>query len=454
MVPTSAPENPGSEIYTVSRLNREVRHLLEEGISTLWLEAEISNFVRPASGHLYFSLKDENAQVRCAFFRNAQRRGLTIEPENGLLVRVRARVGLYEARGEYQLIVDRLEAAGVGALHLAFEQLKAKLLKEGLFDSSHKHPLPALPRRIGVITSPSGAVWHDIVTTLGRRFPAIAVLLYPVPVQGEGAAETIATMIKLASKRQECEALILARGGGSIEDLWAFNEEPVARAIHACRIPLVCAVGHETDVTIADWVADVRAPTPTAAAELLSPDQHELRTRLRQQFTMLYRQWGGYLDETRQNLDWLTARLVHPHDRIQQLQERLQLSAQRLIRELRTRIREQGLVVMAITGRLRQASPSRHIQIMRAQYYRLAQFTHRQIIHRLDRQRQHLHALAGRLHTLSPLATLDRGYAILTRSLTGEIIRDARTVQTGDAVDARLPQGRLKCIVEDVNETN
>ncbi|MGE5241377.1 MAG: exodeoxyribonuclease VII large subunit, partial [Bacteroidota bacterium] len=270
----SATATPVRDIYTVARLNREARAMLEGGFPPLWIEGEISNLSRPASGHLYFSLKDAQAQVRCAFFRQYQRtRGAALK--DGLHVLARARVSLYEGRGDFQLIVEYLEEAGEGALRRAFDALKLRLAQEGLFDAAHKKPLPRLPRRVGIITSTSGAVLHDILTTLKRRFPAIAILVHPVPVQGEGAAERIAAAIRVAGQRRDCDALILARGGGSLEDLWPFNEEIVARAIHACPVPIVSGVGHETDFTIADMAADARAPTPTAAAEMLSPDQQE-----------------------------------------------------------------------------------------------------------------------------------------------------------------------------------
>ena len=295
---------PFRDVYTVSRLNREAKAVLETGFPPIWIEGEISNLSRPASGHVYFSLKDAQAQVRCAFFRQHQRL-LGIALKDGLHVLARARVSLYEGRGDYQLIIEYLEEAGEGALRRAFDALKQRLLQEGLFDVAHKKPLPRLPRRLGIITSPSGAVLHDILTTLRRRFPGIAVLVFPVPVQGEGAAEKIAKAIRLAGERGDCDALILARGGGSLEDLWAFNEEIVARAIYACPIPVVSGVGHETDFTIADMVADARAPTPTAAAEMLSPDQQEWLAQFARFEARLATGMQGRLRSRQQHLDWL-----------------------------------------------------------------------------------------------------------------------------------------------------
>ena len=268
----ATPARPERDVYTVSRLNKEVRLLLESGLPLLWLEAELSNFAAPASGHWYFSLKDSQAQVRCAMWRqrNSQVR---FRPKDGMAVLVRARVGLYEPRGEYQLIVEHLEEAGEGALKREFEKLKAKLAAEGLFAAERKRPLPAVPRRIGVVTSPTGAAIHDILRVLRARFPVAAVLIYPTAVQGAAAVPEIVRAIETASRRNECDVLIVARGGGSLEDLWCFNDERVARAIAACRIPTVAGVGHEVDVTIADFVADVRAPTPSAAALAATPDK-------------------------------------------------------------------------------------------------------------------------------------------------------------------------------------
>jgi exodeoxyribonuclease VII large subunit len=272
---------PERDIYSVSRLVRETRAVLEGSFPLLWISGEISNLAQPASGHIYFSLKDEIAQVRCAMFR-MRRQQLRFQPANGQQVLVRARVSLYEARGELQLIVEHMEPAGEGALRLAFEQLKQKLGAEGLFDSDKKKPLPELPRQLGIITSPSGAAIRDLLSVLRRRFPALPVVLYPVQVQGTEAPRQIVRMLQLANRREECDVLILSRGGGSLEDLQPFNEEAVARAIHASRIPVVSGVGHEIDFTIADFVADHRAPTPSAAAELVAPDRLAWRRQLQQ----------------------------------------------------------------------------------------------------------------------------------------------------------------------------
>jgi len=439
------------EVYSVSRLNREVRALLESGFPPLWVEGEISNLARPTSGHLYFHLKDATGQVRCALFRT-QRRLIRVEPRDGMLVTVRARVTLYEGRGDYQLIIEHLEEAGEGALRRAFEELKQRLATEGLFDASRKQALPRLPRRIGVITSPTGAVIHDIVTTLKRRFPSIPVMLYPVPVQGKGAAGPIAEAIQTANARAECDVLIVARGGGSLEDLWAFNEEVVARALGECRIPIVSAIGHETDFTIADLVADVRAPTPTGAAELVSPDQTEWRQQFAQIEAQLLHRVRGLLRERAQHVDWLAARLVHPRARLENLRHRFETLAHRLIAAQMQRLHVVGRRLDSLVNRLRHGSPivrlhdqQREIGFLRA---RLVQAVSRQ----LSQRQTELAHLGHTLHTLSPLATLDRGYAIVRREATGEILRSAAATTIGERLETRLARGRVLSRVEEKHE--
>ena len=448
----SPPPKSDRDVYTVSRLNREAKAILEGGLGLLWLEGEISNLARPASGHMYFSLKDDQAQVRCAFFRGAQR-GLGFQPEDGMQVLIRARVSLYEARGEFQLIVDSMEPAGEGALRRKFELLKTQLLQEGLFAPDRKRAVPILPRRIGIITSPSGAVLHDILTTLARRFPSIPVLVYPVPVQGEGAADKIAAMIALADQRAECDALILARGGGSLEDLWSFNEEVVARAIYQCSIPLVCGVGHETDITIADMAADARAPTPTAAAEMLSPDQRQWMTQFTLRAQRLIRLMQDHLNDSRQGLDWASSRLIHPRDRIRQLRDRLNYLSQKMLYAQRHHLHTRRTKLVSINSRLRRSAPPGRVQALLLNARHLDQRLKGAMHLQLQRRQQMLSALGGRLNALSPLATLDRGYAILTNT-AGAIVRDARKIKTGDRLHAKISRGELECVVEDVHEEN
>jgi exodeoxyribonuclease VII large subunit len=438
------------DIYTVSRLSRSVKQLLEGGFpGFVWVEGEISNLSLPASGHAYFSLKDPHAQVRCALFR-AQLRRIDTKLQDGIRVVLRARVSLYEGRGEFQLVVEQLEEAGEGALRRALEALKRRLHQEGLFEVRHKRPVPRLPKRIGLLTSASGAVLHDIVITLRRRFPAIPVLLYPIQAQGEAAAAQIAATIALACARKECDALILARGGGSLEDLWPFNEEAVARAIYASDIPIVCGIGHETDVTIADLAADVRAPTPTAAAELLSPNKDEWLGYFQYHQNRLLRLAGDALATRQQKLDWLTARLVHPKRRISAAFEQLHNLERRLrlvgVAQLRTRSTQ----LLALTGRLNQRSPEARIRTLAQRCQHLSTRLVTNMHHYLERQRHRLRAGAQRLHALSPLATLERGYAIVQRADTGVVVRDALELKRGDKVSTRVAKGRIHCLVKDV----
>ncbi len=446
---------PGSmplrDIYSVSRLAREAKALLEGSFPLLWIEGEISNFARPASGHCYFTLKDSQAQVRCALFRGSQRT-LACVPKDGMHVVVRARVSFYEGRGEFQLVIEHLEEAGEGALRRAFEELKNRLALEGLFDPARKKPLPRLPRRIGVITSPGGAVIRDIITTLARRFPPISVLIYPVPVQGEGAAEKIAAAIRLAGERRDCDALIIARGGGSLEDLWAFNEEVVARALYQCPLPVVSGVGHETDFTIADLVADARAPTPTAAAVMLSPDLREWLAEFAAAEQQLRRRMNDRLASAQQRLDWLATRLVHPADRIQHLRQRLMDLSRRLILAQTARHNAAATAVLAATGRLHRLSPAatiRQVQLRFAHGQERLTLAMRQA---LERGAHRLSISSGQLDALSPLATLARGYAIVERDDTGALVQDAAQLRPGQRIRVLLARGRLKALVEEKQE--
>jgi exodeoxyribonuclease VII large subunit len=453
MVSPTAAEGlvPERRILSVSDLNRAARGLLEGGFPLLWVEGEISNLARPASGHLYFSLKDAQAQVRCALFKN---RGqlLRFKPADGMKVLVRGRVSLYEPRGDYQFIAEHLEEAGHGALQRAFEELKAKLAKEGLFDPALKRLLPEVPRSIGVITSPSGAALHDILTVIRRRYPIARVVLYPTPVQGEGAAVKIAAMIATASARAECDVLILARGGGSLEDLWAFNEEPVARAIRACRIPLVSGVGHEIDFTIADLAADLRAPTPTGAAELVTPDLSDWRRLLIQRAERLYQAKLRILQSLRRRLDWCGERLqqLHPLRMLRDHSQRLDELQLRLARGMQIQLRHERSRLGAVQASLRGHSP---LQRLRRTADRLTALDVRlqSAAHALVIQRGNRIALSMRaLDAVSPLATLNRGYAILSDAASGALLNHVQAARPGQAIRARLTDGSLLAEVKDV----
>ncbi len=422
--------------------------LLERGFGSLWLEAEISNFSRPSSGHWYFTLKDAAAQVRCAMFR--QRNMLcTFAARDGQKVLVRARIGLYEPRGEYQLIVDHMEDAGLGALKRQFEELSAKLDKEGLFAAERKRPLPSLPRRIGVITSPTGAAVRDILHVLARRFPAAAVLIYPVPVQGAQAAMEIVAALELAGRRAECEVLILARGGGSLEDLWAFNDERLARTIVASPIPVITGIGHEIDFTIADFAADVRAPTPSAAAELVVPDAGEWLDAFVQFGARLGRCMRRRLEERHERLRWLSGRaaLVSPAARLGARAQRLDELEQCLVRALRRRLLEHRERLRWLTGRASLASPSARLTQQLSRLENLNQRLHRGWRQAMNLRREKLQPLIRTLNAVSPLATLERGYAIVTLE-GGEILRNAAEVKQGTLIEARLAHGRVRAKVE------
>jgi len=447
--PPPAPAvRPDRDIYTVSRLNREVRVLLERGFGTLWLEAEISNFARPSSGHWYFSLKDAAAQVRCAMFR--QRNMLcAFTAKDGQKVLVRARIGLYEPRGEYQLIIDHMEDAGLGALKRQFEELSAKLSLEGLFAADRKRPLPSLPTRIGIITSPTGAAVRDILHVLARRFPAVAVLIYPVPVQGAQAAADIIVAIDLAGRRAECDVLILARGGGSLEDLWAFNDERLARAIVASPIPIITGIGHEVDFTIADFAADVRAPTPSAAAELVVPDAAEWLEAFVRLGARLQRCMRRRVEERRERLLWLTGRaaLVSPAVKLAQQAQRLDELEQCLSRALLRQLSTARERLRWLTGRAALVSPSTRLTQQTLRLETLQQRLNRAGLAQLRRARERLLPLVRTLNAVSPLATLERGYAIVTTE-SGEILRSAADARPGTLIEARLRVGRLRAKVE------
>ena len=444
--------SPERDIFSVSRLNREVRQLLEQGFARIWLEGELSNLAHPSSGHLYFTLKDAGAQIRGAMFRN-RNRTLRFKPQEGMQVLVRARVSLYEPRGDYQLIVEHMEEAGEGDLQRAFEALKRQLDAEGLFATDHKQDLPLLPARIGVITSPSGAALHDVLSVLRRRFPAIPVLIYPVPVQGKEAAAEIAAMIDRASTRAECDVLILTRGGGSLEDLWPFNEALVARAIYRCRIPLVSAVGHEIDYTIADFVADRRAPTPSAAAELVSPDQRDWLARLQQLLRRLEHRLQQAHAAGGERLGWLERRLQqrHPGQHLRQQAQRLDDLERRYRMSISTTINKLGSIVQNTYSHLLRVSPATRRKELEARRQALAQRLERAMQTLLTARRQALNVQCRALDTISPLATLERGYAIVQRA-DGSVVRQAQDVTAGARVTARLARGQLLCTVDTVKE--
>ncbi|WP_089725239.1 exodeoxyribonuclease VII large subunit [Candidatus Thiosymbion oneisti] len=442
------------DIYSVSRLNREARAVLEGGFPLLWVEGELSNLAQPASGHIYFSLKDPAAQVRCAMFRS-KRLLLGFKPANHQQVLVRARVGLYEGRGEFQLIVEHMEPAGEGALRLQFERLKQRLAVEGLFDESHKRPLPSIPRQVGLITSPTGAAVRDLLTVLERRFPALPVLIYPAQVQGESAARELVAALDLANGRAECDVLILARGGGSLEDLQAFNDEALARAIRRSAIPVVTGIGHEIDFSIADLAADRRGATPSAAAELVSPSAQHMAQRVGACGQRLEAALTRELAARRQGFAAAERhlRLLHPRDRLRRRQRDVEALQRRLATAVERRLAEVRRRLDPLTLRVRGASPqdelARRYLIVGALGRRLDEAVDRILDARGERLARAVQGLEAR----SPLATLTRGFAILRRVPTGRVITDAGRLVPGDRVDARLARGRLILeVVEVVGE--
>ncbi|VAW92500.1 Exodeoxyribonuclease VII large subunit [hydrothermal vent metagenome] len=453
---TLAP--PPRDIYSISRLNREARSLLEGSFPLLWIEAEISNFARPASGHWYFSLKDEAAQVRCAMFRN-RNSVVDFVPKNGDQILIRARIGLYEARGEFQIIAEHMEAAGDGALRRAYDELKHRLQQQGLFATEHKQPIPDTINRIGVITSPTGAAIHDILTTLKRRYPSAKVIIYPVAVQGAQSAAQISSMIQTASARNEIDVLIIARGGGSLEDLWSFNEEVVAQAIYNCSLPIISGVGHEVDVTIADLVADFRAATPTAAAELVSPNQFELRTKLQLLRSRLIQSNKRNYKHLQQRLSWTLKRLQHPGRLLQEYAQRVDDLQTRTYQSITGQISHNKLEQALLYEKLAALHPARQISSQIQYCQTLSTRLRQSIKQQLHSKQQQFLGQTQVLNTVSPLATLERGYAIVTHTLDNEdsensnkqtLVRDANNLNVGDRVTTRLHSGKIKCNVLEI----
>jgi exodeoxyribonuclease VII large subunit len=422
------PSSNTEAAISVSQLNRRVKTLIEQGIARLWVEGEISNLSRPASGHVYFSLKDDSAQVSAAWFRQRQR-GPAVGFKNGDQVLAYGRVSIYEARGNYQLIVEQMEPAGEGVLKRRFEALKKKLLAEGLFDEERKQELPLLPRRIGIITSPSGAAIRDILSVLGRRFPAIPVVIYPAAVQGDAAPAELVAALKTAVRRDECDVLIVGRGGGSLEDLWAFNDETLAHAIADCPLPVVSGIGHEVDFTIADFVADVRAPTPSGAAEITVPSQHDWQRHVAALALRIGRIGERAVDDRAQQLDWLGGRLAASVRR-QLLASKHQLQS--------------------VRSELVQLSPALSVQRSIGRLAHLQQRLATGIRNRVSNT-EHRAALLGRaLHSVSPLATLDRGYAIVKDASTNKVLLRAHDIKTGNDIRAHLSKGELVATVTQV----
>lgn len=429
-------------ILNVSELNAEVNQLLTHGFPLLWVEGEISNLVRPASGHLYFTLKDNKSQIRSAMFRNRNMK-LSIQPENGMKVLVRGRVGLYEPRGDYQLIAEHMEDAGVGQLQRQFEALKQKLSDAGLFAKEHKKEFPEYPKRIGVITSPTGAAVRDILQVLSRRSPHTPVLIYPTAVQGEVSKTQIEMAIRKANSDKKCDVLILARGGGSIEDLWSFNEENVAKVVYNSKIPIVCGVGHEIDFTIADFVADLRAPTPSAAAELITPDRGQLLTDVIQTQLWMKQKINRELKQKQQYLDWLGSRLQlqKPSSRIQQQTQRLDELNTRLQQKVTRVLIEKQVQIKNYGSRLSANTPARKLLEDQQHLSHISTRLHQSMAQTIQQNQSNFRIKIATLDSISPLKTLDRGYAIIKDSTSEKLITSKDQLSSKQKIVIRLKDG-------------
>ncbi|MEQ9948934.1 exodeoxyribonuclease VII large subunit [Pectobacterium aroidearum] len=432
---------PSSAIFTVSRLNQTVRQLLEMEMGQIWLSGEISNLSQPSSGHWYFTLKDERAQVRCAMFRTSNRR-VTFRPQNGQQVLIRATITLYEPRGDYQLLAESMQPAGDGLLQQQFEQLKQKLAAEGLFDQQFKQVLPSPAKQVGVITSASGAALHDILQVLQRRDPSLPVIVYPTSVQGADAPLQIVRAIELANQREECDVLIVGRGGGSLEDLWSFNDERVARAIFASRIPIVSAVGHETDVTIADFVGDLRAPTPSAAAELVSRNQLELLRQIQSQRQRLEMAMDYYLAQRNRDFTRLHHRLQqqHPQLRLARQQAQLVKLRQRLDDAMQQQLRQTSRRSERLQQRLMQQQPQTRLHRAQQRLQQLSYQMQSAVERQLNQNKQKLGIACSRLEGVSPLATLARGYNVTTAP-DGKVLKNVTQITPGETLKTRLQDG-------------
>ena len=437
-------------ILSVSQLNRQSKELLETYLHRVQVSGEISNLARPSSGHWYFTLKDQRAQVRCAMFKS-RTQYLKFLPKEGDQVVVTASVSLYEARGDYQLIVDAMQSAGEGALQLAFEELKQRLFKEGLFDAQYKQAIPKHPKHLGIVTSPTGAAVKDIISVLKRRFPSLPISIYPTQVQGQQAAAQIAQAIERANRDNLCDVLIVGRGGGSLEDLWPFNEEVVARAIFHSRIPTISAVGHEVDTSISDFVADLRAPTPSAAAELVSPDRFEWLGRFEQLERSLLRIMQNRLSQQAFHVTQLIKRLRHPKEKLNEHMQRLDMAEMRLKNAMQSRLQNDKQRLQVCQHTLAQYKPDKQLALLQQQNTQLSKRLVKAMKDNLLRLQNTLARQGEVLNAVSPLSTLSRGYAINT-TVDGQVIHSHKQVKAGDTLIAKLHEGSLHCTIDKTTE--
>ena len=437
-------DNKEIKIISVTELNKLAKSLLENGIPKLWIEGEISNLARPASGHIYFSLKDETSQIRCAWFK--QRQSINANDiSNGMKMLALGKISLYQPRGEYQFIIEKMETAGEGDLKRKYEELKQKLFNEGLFDREKKLQIPKLPKKIGVITSPSGAAIRDVLSILKRRFPLLPIVIFPITVQGDNAAPDIENALKKANLRADCDVLILTRGGGSLEDLWAFNEEIVARAIHTSKIPIISAIGHETDTTIADFVSDIRAPTPSGAAEIVTPDQSELLKLLETMSRRIEHEINQYINSKSQSMDWLSKRLSQssPKMTVRKKIEILGNLRKLLFSSIGHNLSFHTKAVDNFKFRLNNSSPTLKIQRAISHLSEMQLKITASTKSSLTKFNSQLTALGKTLDSLSPLKTLDRGYAVARDSKTKKIISNSEKVSINSRIDIKLAKGEI-----------
>jgi len=436
------------EVYSVSDLNSEVKWLLDSKFGSVWVEGEISNFMRARTGHIYFSLKDSRSQLRCAMFRNDNRR-VQFTPADGQKVLCRGRLGIYEQRGDYQMVVDKMTEIGIGALQQQFEETKKRLHVEGLFDQEKKQALPEFPRRIGLVTSPTGAALQDALNVLRRRNRCAELIVYPVTVQGKEAAPSIVKMLGIANRRAECDVLMLMRGGGSLEDLWAFNEEKVARAIYQSKLPIICGVGHEIDYTIADMTADVRAPTPSAAAELVSPDQNDLQQAIAYSQRRMLRAMVEIRNDNYSWLQQLTRRLgnQHPRQRLLQRTQRCDELDLRLQRAMQLKTAQSASSLSNLQLRLRNLSPERELARRSDKLGQLQQKLQQSLKTRLSDASARLNGNLRALQTISPLNTLARGYSIVQLP-SGEVVTSTNQVSDKEQIQVRVADGEIAATVD------
>lgn len=439
-----------SPIISVSQLNRHIKNYLEQEIGVVYVEGELSNLSRPASGHLYFTLKDNHAQIRCVFFKNRHNHSLVNKLKDGHRLIASGRLSLYEARGDYQLIVEELKEAGLGELYLQFEALKNKLAAEGLFHPERKKALPKMPKTIGIITSTSGAAIQDILSTLGRRFPLATVFVYPSEVQGANAAEQLIKALQHANTHNQCDVLILARGGGSIEDLWAFNHELLARHIANSTIPIVSGVGHETDFTIADFVADYRAETPTAAAAAVTPHRDEFHQLIDNLMTRLQIAMQRGMQNQQIKLDYLASKLSSPKQIIATQSQTIDYLEKQLLLSIKRLIDNKKQQVQLADNHLHMQNPLHYVQQTKLHLNQVTEQLTQHLIVKINFLRYQLNNKLATLHAVSPLATLDRGYSLTTQK--SKIIYSTEQVKIGGMIDIRLAKGSLNCEIVTIND--